>query len=165
MTDHPSHRAAPPIPKKPPAEVIAEAVKIARDHDSNGLYCISDREARRILHVYWPQYIADLVRRGAERHWLTVWQLGFRGCLYREQAARDQHRTRRKKWEERQRQIDEQRFRRHDPAYIGAVRAKAYAADRARQEQADKARALRAKYNTPEKIAARLARTKADDQG
>jgi hypothetical protein len=96
----------------PPAEVIAEAIKIARTYAGRGnsvLHGASDRAARRLLGLFWRRRIEqyDNDPEGA----LTHWPSGFKAALDHEYAARSMFRERRRKWE-RDRERVEQQYKR-----------------------------------------------------
>jgi hypothetical protein len=112
----------PALPRTPPAEVIAQAIEIAREHGSNSVYwrhMVGERGARRLLDLFWRKYIEK--RRAEIRSyyggrldrslWLADWQSGFKYCLDHEYEARDRYRERRKKWQERRRENEQLRWR------------------------------------------------------
>ena len=109
----------------PPAEVIAEAIKLYRDdnyrrwHVGNYLHSgrrrqeffdISHAEVLRLLRSLWPGYIGDQIRIADRRFGGDVnrvtpcWQSRLKAALDREAEARRAYSGRREKWEQNQRE-------------------------------------------------------------
>ena len=121
---------------EPPAEVIAEAIRLYR-RDTRGRWHvgnylpsgrrrshsldISHAEVRRLLQRLWPQYIAD--QKGRADCWCSAdvsrvapsWQLALEAALDREAKARREFGARREKWEQRQRELERLRRGRMPP--------------------------------------------------
>jgi hypothetical protein len=120
----------------PPAEVIAEAIKLYRNDTRGrwqvGYYLPSGRrrpyscdisyaEVRRLLLLLWPKYIADQ-KRTADRCYggdvsrmAPSWQADLEAALDREARARREFGGRREKWEQRQRELERLRRQRMPP--------------------------------------------------
>ena len=114
----------PPSPNPraaPPPEVTAEAIKIARTYAGRGntvLHGVSDREARRLLGLFWGRRIAAYDNDRALA--LTHWQWGFKDALDHEYAARSMFRERRGSWEWHRERVKRQQ--QHELAITGGRR-------------------------------------------
>jgi hypothetical protein len=121
---------------EPPAEVVAEAIKLFRS-DTRGRWSIgnylpsgrrraysfdiSHAEVQHLLRLLWPKYIADQ-KRTADRCYggdvsrvAPSWRPGFEAALDREAKARREFGARREKWEQRQRELERLRRQRMPP--------------------------------------------------
>jgi hypothetical protein len=97
---------SPPSPNSraaPPPEVTAEVIKIARSCAEKrfSIRCfVGEREARRLLDLFWPRHMERVYRCQSERaRTFSDWQFGFTDVLDREYAARQSFQERRRKWE------------------------------------------------------------------
>lgn len=100
--DHPQGT----IPSEPPPEIVADAIKLARDGCGHfGHWYFSEGEARMLLRRFWPGFVADAVRvqvkyGGRIERIVAGWPSAFKAALESESQARQRYRVRRRQWKE-----------------------------------------------------------------
>ena len=148
---------------EPPAEVVAEAIKLFRS-DTRGRWSIgnylpsgrrraysfdiSHAEVQRLLRLLWPKYIADQ-KRTADRCYggdvsrvAPSWRPGLEAALDREAEARREFGARREKWEQRQRELERLRRQNMPPEQRRELE---------RKEHDERMRLLHAEYDERDK--------------
>ena len=156
-----------PVLQVPPAEVIAQAIKIYQN-DRHGRWRVgnylpsgrrrqqsfntSHADVLRLLRSLWPDYITDQTRiadrcfAGDINRVTPRWQSRLEAALDREAQARREFDARREKWEQRQTELERLRRERMPPEQRRELE---------RKEHDERMRVLYAEYDERDKCYAR----------